>query len=146
MDGLLVSMCLLGKKVRYDGGSKPIPQHLIQSIFKKYKIYPFCPEVSGGLTIPRIPAEIIKKGLVMDKFGSDVSKEYLNGATLALDMCLKNNIKLALLKENSPSCGVYKTYDGNFNGTIINGSGITTLLLRENDIKVFSENEINMLI
>jgi uncharacterized protein YbbK (DUF523 family) len=144
MEKLLVSSCLLGNKVRYDGKSKFIGNSLIKKLENKYRVYTVCPELSGGLYVPRIPAERIDNK-VISKINIDVTEFYSRGANIALSICHKYNIKIALLKENSPSCGVNYTYDGTFSGTIISGEGLTTELLRDNGIKVYSESEINKL-
>jgi len=46
------------------------------------------------------------------------------------------------LKQRSPSCGCGQIYDGTFSGTIIKGDGVTTKLLKENGIKVLTEDDL----
>ena len=113
------------------------------------EIYSFCPEVAGGLGVPRIPAEIVKKDkpfIVQNQNGEDVTINFLLGAKKALDLCKEENIKVALMKANSPSCGNIKTYDGTFTKNLIEASGLTAKLLKENGIEVFNENELNELL
>jgi uncharacterized protein YbbK (DUF523 family) len=55
----------------------------------------------------------------------------------------KNNVKEAILKAKSPSCGSGTVYDGTFSGTEIVGYGETAKLLKENGIKVISSDEYN---
>ena len=134
---IMVSACLLGDNVKYNGGNN-YNQELIDFL-QKHEIYKVCPEVMGGLLIPRIPAEI-KEDKVFNEKGKDVTNEYTKGALKVLEIAEKNNIKVAILKERSPSCGSNEIYDGTFNHQVINGEGITTKLLKENGIIVLSEN------
>jgi uncharacterized protein YbbK (DUF523 family) len=142
MEYLLVSACLLGINTKYNGKNNYIDK--INKLKDKYTIIKCCPEVDGGLSIPRSPSEVIGEK-VINKEGIDVTKEYIKGAFIALNLCKKYNISKALLKEKSPSCGKMR-YDGTFSGTLINKSGITTKLLQENNIEVYSENEIDKLL
>ncbi len=132
---ILVSACLLGENCKYNGKN-----NLTNLNLDKYEVVPFCPEVSGGLSIPRTPCEIIKNK-VISKEGIDCTKEFNLGASLCLDICQKNNITKAILKEKSPSCGVNYIYDGTFSNNLIEGCGVTTKLLLENNIEVFNEIE-----
>lgn len=143
MENLLVSGCLLGKNTKYNGKNNYIP--LIEKIKEKYNIIVICPEVMGGLSIPRDPSEISGNKVINNKM-KDVTFEYNKGAEIALELAIKNNCKKALLKEKSPSCGVNYIYDGTFSGNIICGMGITTKLLVSNNIDVYSENEIDLLL
>ena len=143
MENLLVSGCLLGKNTKYNGKNNYIP--LIEKIKDKYNIIVICPEVMGGLSIPRDPSEISGNKVINNKM-KDVTFEYNKGAEIALELAIKNNCKKALLKEKSPSCGVNYIYDGTFSGNIICGMGITTKLLVSNNIDVYSENEIDLLL
>lgn len=140
---VLVSACLIGHNTKYDG--KNNLKEEVTKLTSFCKLIPICPEVDGGLPTPRIPSEI-RKNQVINKDGLDVTNEFRLGAKKALDYALKENIKYAILKEKSPSCGVYQVYDGTFTGTKVKGMGITTKLLRENGILVFNEDEVSKLI
>lgn len=154
---ILVSSCLLGEDVRYDGNNSSIAfnpkvsfslKEMFMDILCENEIYSFCPEVAGGLGIPRNSAEIIKNDkpfVVKDTQENDVTINFLLGAKKALDICLEENIKVALLKANSPSCGNINIYDGNFSGNLIEGQGLTARLLVENDIVVFNETQLKEL-
>ena len=137
MEKILVSACLLGENCRYDGMNK-LNKELLQS--KKVSLIPFCPEVAGGLSIPRKPGEIINNK-VFSQDGLDLTDYYQLGAVKTWKLVKENKIKVAILKEDSPSCGVKQIYDGTFKGIKIHGQGITTKLLLENGIKVLDENE-----
>lgn len=136
---VLVSACLLGHNTKYNGKNN-LNEKLI-NLKDKLEFVLMCPEVEGGLSIPRTPAEI-KDNKVINKDNIDVTNNYLKGANLALKKALKDNIKVAIVKEKSPSCGKNFIYDGTFTNTLIKGQGVTTSLLVENGIKVFNENEI----
>ena len=140
---LLISACLCGKNTKYNGGN-----NLIEKIFeleKKYDLYLVCPEVDGGLPVPRVPSEIVGDK-VLNKELIDVTKEFNVGANNALKVVIANDIKRALLKDGSPSCGVSTIYDGTFSGSKIEGSGVTVKLLKDFGVKVYSENDIDELL
>ena len=142
MEKILISACLVGDKCKYDGHTNYTP--LIKDLLEKYELVPFCPEVEGGLPTPRKPSE--RKGdKVINNVGKDVTRNFELGAEKALNICKYLNIKIAILKENSPSCGVNQIYDGNFNKKLIKGEGVTTELLRKNGITVYTENQIEEL-
>ena len=143
MEKILISACLVGDKTRYDGKSNYHP--LIKELLQKYELIPFCSEVEGGLSIPRVPSEV-KGDKVFNKKGKDVTRNYVSGAEKALVICKYLDIKIAILKDGSPACGVHQIYDGNFTGHKIKGMGITASLLSQNGIKVISENEIETLL
>ena len=140
---ILVSACLLGVACRYDGKSKPVERVL--KLMDKFTLVPFCPEVYGGLTTPRLPSEIVGDK-VLHNDGTDVTVQYKKGAEEALRVAKLYNCRYAILKEKSPSCGKGKIYSGNFDRTLVDGDGITTRLLTENGIKVFGESEIDNII
>lgn len=143
MEKILISACLIGDKVRYDGKSNYNPK--VQNLLEKYELVPFCPEVEGGLSIPRIPCERYN-GKVINKDGKNVTKYFEKGADLALNICQYLGIRIAILKENSPSCGTKKVYNGKFEGKLIPGEGVTAELLKRKGIKVISEEEIDSLL
>lgn len=139
---LLVSSCLLGNNCKYNGGN-----NLSEEVIKlkdKYDIISVCPEVFGGLSVPRISCEI-KGDKVINKSGIDVTKEFIEGAKKTLDIAKKCRCKKAIFKDKSPACGINYVYDGTFESKIIEGQGIATKLLIENGIKVYSEKEIKKL-
>ena len=105
-----------------------------------FELVPFCSELEGGLKTPRLPSEI-KKGQVRNNKGEDVTSNFYRGAEKAFNICSFLGIKLAILKENSPSCGVHKIHNGKFDGNLIDGEGVTTSFLRRKGIKVINETE-----
>lgn len=142
---------MAGRPVRYDGAAKPVGGDLFERWRTEGRLIPFCPEVSGGLPVPRPPAEIVggDGGNVLDGMariltdtGEDVTDEFLQGAHLALGTAQRSGVRIALLKEGSPSCGSHRIYDGTFTGTSAPGTGVTTALLRRSGIHVFSENDL----
>ena len=139
MEKILISACLIGDKCKYNGGDNKNP--LIEKLLEQYELIPFCPEVEGGLKTPRDPAEIIGER-VKTESGRDVSFQYNRGADLASNICLYLDIKVAILKETSPSCGVNEIYDGTFSHRKIKGQGITTKRLRQMGVRVISEKDI----
>jgi uncharacterized protein YbbK (DUF523 family) len=151
MNKILVSACLLGNKVRYDANDVPTESNLLDVWKNEGRLIAFCPEVAGGLSVPRLPAEIqsddgnaVLDGTakVFDNQGNDVSEFFINGAKQALETATSNNVKVAILKEKSPSCGSSFIYDGTFSSVSKVGQGVTTALFERNGIKVFSDLEI----
>ncbi|MGM9986764.1 MAG: DUF523 domain-containing protein [Bacillaceae bacterium] len=146
---LLISACLIGENVRYDGRNN-LRLNLKQMVEKGEAVV-VCPEVLGGLAIPREPAEIVGgngedvldgKCKVRTISGEDVTDAFLKGAYETLSIAKQHGVTKAILKEKSPSCGSNRIYNGEHNGIVINGFGITTALLRRNGIEVISEEEI----
>ena len=135
MEKILISACLVGENTRYDGKNNYLP--IVEKLKEKYELIPFCPEVMGGLLTPREPCEIQGPD-VKTKDGVSKVKEYNLGAKKALEACRLFGIRIAILAESSPSCGVRNIYDGHFNQTKIPGKGITTRLLEENGIACYS--------
>lgn len=138
-------MCLLGEPCRYDGKSVPLDGTIIEKLKEKYTLVTVCPEQEGGLPTPRIPAERMGKNVVR-RDGVDVTAEYRKGAEVALSLCRRFDISIALMKAKSPSCGAGRIYDGTFSGTLTDGDGVTVSLLSGNGIKIFTENDVNSLL
>ncbi len=133
---IAVSACLLGENCKYNGGN-----NLINEIaLLKGKVIAICPEVLGGLTIPRKPCEI-KDGKIISKDKEDFSDLFYLEAKKALEICKENDVNLVILKENSPSCGCYHIYDGSFSNTLIKGRGVFAQMLIDNGIKCIDEGE-----
>ena len=145
---LLISSCLLGELVKYNGHHNLLDESILEKLKSRYTLYPICPETEGGLSTPRIPCEIISINplQVVNKDNQDQTREFVLGANKALELCKKVGISKAVLKANSPSCGNKTIYDGTFSGKKIVGQGVTALLLNKNSIEVFSEEELERLI
>jgi len=133
---IMVSACLLGDNVKYNG--KNNYQEDLVKFLKNHEIIKICPEVLGGLSIPRSPSEI-KDDRVINKNYEDVTKEFVLGSEKALDIAKLENIKVAILKANSPSCGSGYIYDGTFQNKLIEGDGKTAELLKRNGITILNE-------
>ncbi len=151
---ILVSACLMGEIVRYDGKAKRCIHPQLLAWHDSGKLLKFCPEVAAGLSTPRPAAEIQQGdgGDVLDgrsrvvlENGIDVSAAYLRGARAALQQTRQHAIHFALLKANSPSCGNEAIYNGTFSRSLHHGAGVTTALLKRQGIQVFNENQIEAL-
>lgn len=142
MEKMLVSACLLGVSCRYDGKSKG--DERVKALMDKYDLIPICPEIMGGMPTPRVPSEI-KNGRVYGEDGNDVTEYFKKGAEEVLSLAKLYGCKRALLKENSPSCGFGKVYDGSFSKKLVEGNGIASDLLYENGIEIFGEESIDRL-
>ena len=147
---VLVSRCLLGHRVRYDGGASG-PYAQLAQWQDEGRVIALCPEVAGGLPTPRAAAEIpggqgvevlAGKASVITTEGGDVTEAFVSGAQQALALVERHGIRIAILKANSPSCGNRLTYDGSFSGTKVEGQGVTTALLTRAGVQVFSELEL----
>ena len=132
---ILVSACLLGVNCKYNGGNNASEE--VDEFLKDYEIIPICPEIMGGLTTPRVAAE--QKGdKVITKEGKDVTEQYKKGAEECLFLAKKYDVKKALLKLRSPSCGYMQVYDGTFSHTLIKKNGVTAELLQNNGIEIIT--------
>ena len=144
MKKILVSRCLYGDKpVRYDGKTKEERNPRFLKWKEDDRLIPVCPEVDGGLPVPRTDAQRVGNQ-VITRDGRDVTREYCKGAEIALEQALQEDVLCAVLKEKSPSCGSSRVYDGTFEGTLIEGQGLTTEMLREAGIRVYSEEELDL--
>ena len=136
---ILVSACLLGKNYKYNGCNN-LNQSVLDFI-EGHEVIGVCPEQLGGLSTPRLPAEIVA-GVVTNKEGISVDAEFRKGAQEALAAALENKVDLAILQSRSPSCGVKEIYDGSFSGKKIKGQGVFAKLLTMHGIKVLDAEDI----
>ncbi len=136
---ILVSACLLGLPVRYDGTFKVYKGVL--SLANRHILIPVCPEQLGGLPTPR-PRSEIRDGRVYNELGENVTENFLRGARATLEIARLLNVDLVIFKSRSPSCGVGEIYDGSFTGNLVSGNGITAELLLKNGFKVVNEDSI----
>ncbi|MBC6461980.1 DUF523 domain-containing protein [Actinomadura sp. HBU206391] len=169
MERILVSACLLGRPVRYDGTAKRSDDEILARWRAEGRLLSCCPEVSGGLPVPRPAAEIspvsgpggagspadagrtaadgtaVLDGTarVRTADGIDVTASFTQGAAEALEVAQRYAVRIAVLKEGSPSCGSGRIYDGGFTGTSMPGFGVTTALLERNGIRVFNEDQLD---
>ncbi|WP_394148459.1 DUF523 domain-containing protein [Shewanella atlantica] len=143
-DKILVSSCLLGERVRYDGGDNELLHPLLLQWKREGRLISFCPECAGGLSTPRAPAERVGSR-VLTKEGVDVTPQFIDGADQAVELAKAAGVKVAILKARSPSCGSGAVYDGNFAKRLIEGNGVTTDALTAAGVKVFSEDELEEL-
>lgn len=148
MKKFLISACLVGQHVRYDG--KHSLNEKIQDLIASHHVIIVCPEIAGGLTTPRLPAEIIGgdghdvlagKARVINTAGKDVTSAFIQGAELTLSLAKKHQVTHVILKANSPSCGSQQIYDGTFQGQKRTGQGVTTALLQQHGFEVIDESQ-----
>ncbi|MFW6008755.1 MAG: DUF523 domain-containing protein [archaeon] len=140
---IIISACLAGVNCKYNGENNKNDKAL--QLVNKGKAIILCPEILGGLDIPRIPCEIVEinnKSRVINKKGIDKTTEFYKGAKKTLEIAKIIGANKAILKSKSPSCGVGKIYDGSFSGKLVDGNGITADLLIENGIEVISDNNL----
>ena len=135
---ILISACLIGLNCKYNGGNNE--NNKLVELMKEKDLIPICPEQLGGLKTPRTSAER-KQEKVITKEGVDVTKEYQKGAEEVLKLAKKLNIKKAVLKSRSPSCGIDEIYDGTFSHNLVKGDGVTAELLKKNGIEVISSDK-----
>lgn len=146
---ILVSSCLCGEKCKYSGGDNY--HEKVVAYCEGKQVLKVCPEVLGGLQIPRPPAEIVGgsatdvlngKAKVLDCYGNDVTDAFVKGAYEVLKLAKENHITEAILKAHSPSCGKGMVYSGHFNGMRIKGNGLTAQQLLDAGISVKTEEEL----
>lgn len=138
---ILVSHCFLGEPCRYDGASR-LDKQVLALHRAGHNLIPVCPEVLGGLDVPRSPAELQPDGRVLTRDGRDVTDAYRAGAERALELAREHGCTVAVLKARSPSCGSGEIYDGTFSHTLAPGWGVAARLLRENGIEVMDEEHL----
>ena len=151
MNRVLISACLLGERVRYDGCAFPSNHEILNGWRAEGRLVPICPEVAGGLTVPRSPAEILNGDVrtvlesnakVMTKTGDDMTAAFLKGANEVLALARESKCRLAILTEKSPSCGSSLIHDGTFSAGLRQGRGVTAELLEENGVRVFNQHQV----
>ncbi len=140
MAKIIISGCLLGCDCRYKGDNCKCEE--LVALAENHTLIPVCPEQLGGLATPRNPAEIVGDKVISNQ-GKDVTYEYKKGAETALHIAKINNVDVAVLKANSPSCGKGIIYDGTFTGNKVAGNGIAAEMFLNAGIRVFTENEID---
>ena len=146
MEQILISACLLGERVRYHGGDARSEHPILRRWQDEGRLVPLCPEVTGGLATPRPAAEITvtpEGRRVLTAAGADVTRAFERGAEAAVHACAAHGIRVAILKDGSPSCGSRSIYDGTFSGRRLVGEGVTAMRLRAAGMRIFSESEID---
>ncbi|MBI3101084.1 MAG: DUF523 domain-containing protein [Burkholderiales bacterium] len=151
MQFVFVSACLLGSPVRYNGTHKRASSEVLERWLADGRVVSVCPEVAAGLPVPRPPAEVVAGAggakvlagiaAVVDSRAKDVSAEFVAGARHVLQQAREKGIRLAVLKDGSPSCGSGYIYDGSFTGARVPEQGVTAALLESSGIRVFSEEQ-----
>jgi len=140
----LVSSCLAGIPCRYDGKSSE--NRFVVELVRQGKAVPVCPEILGGLAVPRTCCEITMdehgNKSVIGKDGRDYTPEYESGAEKTLSIAKKTGANKAVLKSKSPSCGCGLVYDGTFSRRLIEGNGLAAELLMKNGIEVINEGDL----
>ena len=142
---VVVSSCLLGAPVRYNAQDKKSNHPVLQRWIDEGRVVSACPEMLGGLGTPRPPAEIVNDGTrrVFTREGKDVTSQFNEGARLTSEIAAANDVRIAVLKSFSPSCGTSRIYDGTFSKVTVPGDGIATAGLRAKGIAVFTEDELD---
>ena len=136
---IMVSACLMGDNVKYNGGNN-LNEKLLK-FTEGQEIIKVCPEILGGLPVPRAPGEIVD-GVVRNQDGTSVDFEYRSGARKALEIAKAEQVDLIILQSRSPSCGVNQIYDGTFSGNKINGSGVFAGIMKDNGFKVLDIEDL----
>lgn len=135
---IMVSGCLLGENCKYSGGNNYDDR--LMRLLEGHEVISVCPEVMGGLSVPRIPCEIAG-GVVMGKDGVSYDAQFAKGAGLVLEIAKREEIDLAILQPRSPSCGKGIIYDGTFTGGKVSGDGKTARLLMDHGFRVLTPSE-----
>lgn len=136
---VVVSACLLGKACRYDGKDNLVPK--LEEYLHGREVLAVCPEEAGGLPTPRPPAEIVGNKVLREN-GEDVTAAFAAGVEASITAALNSQAQSAILKARSPSCGCGQIYNGEFNGTLVEGDGLFTRALKSNGISCQTEDDI----
>ena len=140
---IMVSACLLGQKCKYNGGDNF--NEAVAALKSEHEVIPVCPELAGGLSVPRSPCEIVN-GVVKNDQGENVDHPFRSGAEECLKKAVEEKIDLAILQSRSPSCGVNEIYDGTFSGKRIEGRGVFAALLAEHGFRVIDVSDMKEII
>jgi len=152
---ILISACLMGFRVRYNGSDKKRVLSALAQWQREQRLVVHCPELAAGLPTPRLPAEIVGgngadvlagRARVVESDGRDVTRIYLLAARLALETAQQAGCRYALLSDGSPTCGSQSIYDGRFSGQRRRGAGVAAALLRQHGIAVFAEQQADELL
>lgn len=152
---ILVSACLMGHKVRYNGSEKAALTVTLKDWHAQGRLVTHCPELAAGLSVPRLPAEIVSgtgqdvmagRARILESDGADVTEHYQLAAWLALKAAQEAGCSAALLTDGSPTCGSDNIYSGHFNGQKRDGMGVAAALLNAHGITVFPESRLEELI
>lgn len=136
---IMVSACLLGENCKYNGGNNYSER--VAAFLEGQEVFSVCPEVMGGLPVPRVPSEILD-GVVTSQDGRNVDEEFRLGARLALEKAQREKVELVVLQSRSPSCGVKQVYDGTFSGRKVPGQGVFAQLLQKNGFAVVDVEDL----
>lgn len=133
MNKILVSACLMGFKVRYNGSEKARMNAQLARWQQEQRLVIHCPELAAGMPVPRPPAEIMSadgkdvmrgQARISENTGQDVTEQYQLAAWLALRAAQASGCSAALLTDGSPTCGSEFIYDGSFRGIHKAGRGL----------------------
>jgi len=147
---VLLSACLAGVECTYKAEGKT--RRWAVDLVAQGRGVPVCPEVAGGLPVPRPEAEIrggegrdvLHGGArVVDVNGRDVTDAYLKGARIALTAARRTGARIAVLKARSPACGCGAIYDGTFGGVLRDGDGVAAAALKGEGVTVVSDEEVS---
>jgi uncharacterized protein YbbK (DUF523 family) len=147
---VVVSACLAGVACTHE--AEPKTREWAVRLVAEGRAVLVCPEVAGGLPIPRPAAEIVSgsgedvvagRARVISEDGDDVTQQYMAGARKAADAARAANARLAVLKARSPSCGCGQIYDGTFRGELRAGDGVTAAMLKQEGIEVVSDEDVD---
>ncbi len=139
MGKVAVSACLLGYNCKYNGGNNK-NENVLKFLDGK-EIIPVCPEVAGGLTVPRTPSEL-RNGIAWDADGNNVDASFRIGVEKTLKKLEQEEIDFAVLQSRSPTCGVKQIYDGTFTGTLIPGQGVLAKALSERGYQLIDASDL----
>ena len=148
---ILVSACLVGETVQYDGRKIPVDSPILAQWLEEGRVISYCPEVAGGMPVPRLPAEIQSgdgrdvltgKAKIMNTDQVEVTDHFLQGARSVVPFLEDNLIKMAVLKSLSPACSIYNIYDGSFSRKIRSGAGVLATFLHDYPVQLFNEFEL----
>jgi uncharacterized protein YbbK (DUF523 family) len=147
---VVVSACLAGVACTHE--AQPKTRDWAVQLVASGRAVLVCPEVAGGLPIPR-PASEIQGGdgadvldgraRVLDEHGTDVTAQYLAGAQKAAEAAQRTGARVAILKARSPSCGCGRIYDGSFSKRLTDGDGVTAAMLGREGLEVVGDEAVD---
>lgn len=147
-----MSACLLGRACRYDTKARVCPHTLLLRDAGVVHVIPVCPEILGGLSVPRSPAAIVGgdgfdvlggRAAILTDSGKDVTDAYLRGLAHTATIVEYFRPVAVVLKERSPACGLRRIHDGH-TGRLRSGPGLAAAWLQRNrpEIRILTEEDL----
>jgi uncharacterized protein YbgA (DUF1722 family)/uncharacterized protein YbbK (DUF523 family) len=129
-----ISSCLIGEKVRFDGGHKQ-NRYILDTLGQYFSFRPFCPEMAIGLGVPRETIRLVEHDGKTEAVGTrnldlNVTRDLIRSAHE--QRCWHQAIFGYIVKKDSPSCGMERVKVYRNGQAQRSGSGLYTETMMHN--------------